>query len=72
MKRSESTAAKSRDFALRGEANDLAAYRYRKALERLLEEGGVEAAADGAAPRSAREAKPMQAAEDAGLAHGRH
>jgi hypothetical protein len=57
---------------LQGEGNYKAARRHRRSLKRFLDEVNVESAAEAAAPKNSEEERDMEAAENAGLSHGRH
>jgi hypothetical protein len=54
-----------------GEGNYAATRRYRKSLEKYLENNDVDQAAARAAPVSSREARELQAAETAGKRHAK-
>lgn len=60
------------DPALHGEGNYKAARSFGKSLKKFIEDGRVDPAARDAAPRSAEEARELEAAEKAGLSRARH
>jgi hypothetical protein len=57
---------------LQGEGNYTAARRHRESQKRFIDADKVQSAAAAAAPKSEEEAREMKAAENAGLARGRH
>jgi hypothetical protein len=66
--RSESTPA---DPAMQGEGNYTAARRHRKSVEKFVEQGRVEGAADAAQPADADEAQALREAEQKGRSKAR-
>lgn len=59
------------DPALQGEGNYAAARRHRESVERFIDAGKVQPAADNAAPADAEEAEQLRAAEEEGQSHAK-